>query len=199
MSREAQVFGLVRFDGEGRQVTEIVLAFENAHAADRHARQAGWAEYAVESVRFPAAVRPRATNRHPVPVAAGRTPAAPTPTSAVPCRRPRSSIPARRRRRRCPRRSGTAPAPAWPSIRGTGATPAAVRRPHPACPDRSPPAPRRPAPGRAAGSARRAPRTPTPVGSAGPEPCRSGAPADRWSTARPLRRSDSDAVLRRPP
>ncbi|SBW27088.1 hypothetical protein FDG2_5149 [Candidatus Protofrankia californiensis] len=61
MDTEQTVYGLVRFDGEGRQVTEIVLAFENAHAADRHARQAGWAEYAVGPVRFPASVRPRAT------------------------------------------------------------------------------------------------------------------------------------------
>ncbi|WP_239396070.1 hypothetical protein [Frankia sp. CiP3] len=56
MDVESVVFGLVRFDGDGRRVGEIVLAFEDAHAAEGYARAAGWVQYAVGPVRFPASV-----------------------------------------------------------------------------------------------------------------------------------------------
>ncbi|WP_239395122.1 hypothetical protein [Frankia sp. CiP3] len=56
MDTEAVVFGLVRFDGDGRRVREIVVAFEDAHAAEGYARAAGWATYAVGPLRFSASV-----------------------------------------------------------------------------------------------------------------------------------------------
>ncbi|KDA40824.1 hypothetical protein [Frankia sp. BMG5.23] len=57
MKAEEPVYGLVRFEGDGQRVKEIVVAFETAGAADRYAREVGWSEYGVGPVRFPASVQ----------------------------------------------------------------------------------------------------------------------------------------------
>ncbi|WP_322761283.1 hypothetical protein [Frankia sp. Cr2] len=57
MDESGPVYGLVSFDGETRRsVTEIVLAFESAEAADRFAHSSGIGDYAIGPVGFAVSV-----------------------------------------------------------------------------------------------------------------------------------------------
>jgi hypothetical protein len=47
-----QVYAVVQFDGSARQVSEVVVAFENVPAAVRYATESGLADYTVAPIGF---------------------------------------------------------------------------------------------------------------------------------------------------
>jgi hypothetical protein len=49
---ETPVYAVIQFDGADRRVTEVVVAFENAPAADRFATDSGLADYTVAPIGF---------------------------------------------------------------------------------------------------------------------------------------------------
>jgi hypothetical protein len=46
------VYAVVRFDGSARQVTEVIVPFENVLAADRFAAGQGMGDYTIAPIGF---------------------------------------------------------------------------------------------------------------------------------------------------
>jgi hypothetical protein len=54
---DALLYGVIRFEGAHRDARSVVLAFENAHAADEYAVGCGFDDYLVVPLSFPYAER----------------------------------------------------------------------------------------------------------------------------------------------